>query len=83
MDNEHLHAPSLRKLVISKFLKVQSCKGQDTSSAPLKAVLHLSKKVGMVKGGMPGRNKAGREMLSIWKPPPPQFPRGEMGGECC
>ncbi|NXO71905.1 QRIC2 protein, partial [Phainopepla nitens] len=33
-----------RKLVNSKFLKSQS-----TSSAPLKAALHLSKKVGMVK----------------------------------
>ncbi|XP_030916633.1 glutamine-rich protein 2-like [Geospiza fortis] len=33
-----------RKLVNSKFLKSQSCKGQDTSSAPLKDVLHLSKK---------------------------------------
>nr|XP_030114771.3 glutamine-rich protein 2 isoform X1 [Taeniopygia guttata] len=38
-----------RKLVISKILKVQSCKGQDTSSAPLKAVLHLSKKPGMTE----------------------------------
>ncbi|OWK62752.1 Glutamine-rich protein 2 [Lonchura striata] len=37
------------KLVISKFLKVQSCKGQDTSSAPLKAVLHLSKKPGVTE----------------------------------
>ncbi|NXQ59337.1 QRIC2 protein, partial [Anthoscopus minutus] len=37
-----------RKLVNSKFLKSQSCRGQDTSSAPVK-VLHLSKKVGMVK----------------------------------
>ncbi|NXF18232.1 QRIC2 protein, partial [Rhodinocichla rosea] len=33
-----------RKLVNSKFLKSQSCKGQDASSAPLKDVLHLSKK---------------------------------------
>ncbi|NWI48349.1 QRIC2 protein, partial [Picathartes gymnocephalus] len=38
-----------RKLVNSKFLKSQSSRGQDTSSAPLKDVLHLSKKVGMVK----------------------------------
>ncbi|NXR96032.1 QRIC2 protein, partial [Hypocryptadius cinnamomeus] len=38
-----------RKLVNSKFLKSQSCKGQDTSTALLKGVLHLSKKVGMVK----------------------------------
>ncbi|NXR98091.1 QRIC2 protein, partial [Oxylabes madagascariensis] len=38
-----------RKLVKSKSLKSQSCKDQDTSSAPLKDVLHLSKKVGMVK----------------------------------
>lgn len=65
LDNEHLHAPSLRKLVNSKFLKSQSGKGQDTSSAPPKDVLHVSKKVGMVKGRTSGRNKAGREMLSI------------------
>ncbi|NXM19067.1 QRIC2 protein, partial [Ploceus nigricollis] len=38
-----------RKLVNSKFLKLQSCKGQDASSALLKDVLLLSKKVGMVK----------------------------------
>ncbi|NWI00485.1 QRIC2 protein, partial [Tichodroma muraria] len=38
-----------RKLVNSKFLKSQSCRGQDTSSAPIQAVLHVSKKVGMVK----------------------------------
>ncbi|NXI10385.1 QRIC2 protein, partial [Irena cyanogastra] len=38
-----------RKLVNSKFVKSQSCRGQDTSSAPLKDILHLSKKVGMVK----------------------------------
>ncbi|NXW80186.1 QRIC2 protein, partial [Hirundo rustica] len=39
-----------RKLVKSKFLKSQSCKGQDTSSALLKDVLQISKKVGMVTG---------------------------------
>ncbi|XP_071281202.1 glutamine-rich protein 2-like isoform X3 [Agelaius tricolor] len=39
-SQQHSH----RKLVNSKFLKSQSCKGQDTSSAPLKDVLHLSKK---------------------------------------
>ncbi|NXR16488.1 QRIC2 protein, partial [Cinclus mexicanus] len=33
-----------RKLVNSKFLKSQSCRGQDTFSARLKDVLHLSKK---------------------------------------
>ncbi|NWX33972.1 QRIC2 protein, partial [Notiomystis cincta] len=38
-----------RKLVNSKVLKSQSGRGQDTSSAPLKDVLQLSKKVGMVK----------------------------------
>ncbi|NXD30723.1 QRIC2 protein, partial [Spelaeornis formosus] len=37
-----------RKLVNSKFFKLQSCRGQDTFSASLKDVLHLSKKVGMV-----------------------------------
>ncbi|XP_068032120.1 myosin-1-like isoform X2 [Anomalospiza imberbis] len=38
-----------RKLINSKFLKSQSCKVQDTSSAPLKAVLHLSEKSGMTE----------------------------------
>ncbi|NWT66275.1 QRIC2 protein, partial [Prunella himalayana] len=38
-----------RKLANGKFLKLHVCKGQDASSAPLKDVLHLSKKVGMVK----------------------------------
>ncbi|NXA60012.1 QRIC2 protein, partial [Mohoua ochrocephala] len=38
-----------RKLVNSKFLKSQSCRRQDMSSAPPKDVLRLSKKVGMVK----------------------------------
>ncbi|NXO08788.1 QRIC2 protein, partial [Oriolus oriolus] len=38
-----------RKLVNSKFLKSQSCRRQDKSSAPPKDVLRLSKKVGMVK----------------------------------
>lgn len=52
LDNEHLCAPSLRNLAKSKFHKSQSCRGQDTSSALLKGVLHLSKKVGMVKGRM-------------------------------
>ncbi|NXX67251.1 QRIC2 protein, partial [Spizella passerina] len=33
-----------RKVLSSKFLKSQSCKCQDTSSAPLKHVLQLSKK---------------------------------------
>ncbi|XP_077028010.1 glutamine-rich protein 2-like isoform X3 [Agelaius phoeniceus] len=41
---EQAQQHSHRKLVNSKFLKSQSCKGQDTSSAPLKDVLHLSKK---------------------------------------
>ncbi|NXS18990.1 QRIC2 protein, partial [Mystacornis crossleyi] len=38
-----------RKLVNSKFLKSQSCRRQEVSSAPPKDVLRLSKKVGMVK----------------------------------
>ncbi|NXN79337.1 QRIC2 protein, partial [Bombycilla garrulus] len=38
-----------RNLVNSKFLKSQSCRGKDASSAALKAALHLSKKVRMVK----------------------------------
>ncbi|NXR55003.1 QRIC2 protein, partial [Hippolais icterina] len=38
-----------RKLVESNSLKSQSCRGQDTSNALHKDVLHLSKKVGMVK----------------------------------
>ncbi|NXT11718.1 QRIC2 protein, partial [Prunella fulvescens] len=38
-----------RKVANGKFLKLHICKGQDTSSAPLKDVLQLSKKVGMVK----------------------------------
>ncbi|NXR64911.1 QRIC2 protein, partial [Rhadina sibilatrix] len=38
-----------RKLVKSKSLQSQSCRGEDTSSALPKDVLHLSKKVGMVK----------------------------------
>ncbi|NXQ10079.1 QRIC2 protein, partial [Peucedramus taeniatus] len=46
---EQAQQHSHRKLANSKLLKSQSCKGQDTSSAPLKDVLHLSKKVGMVK----------------------------------
>ncbi|XP_053860121.1 glutamine-rich protein 2-like isoform X2 [Vidua macroura] len=51
-----------RKLVNSKFLKSQSCKGQDTSSAPLKAVLHLSKKPGMTELlGMDDRMDQGQE----------------------
>lgn len=69
LDNEHLCALSLRKLVKSKFPKSQSCRGQDTSSALLKDVLHLSKKVQMVKGRTRGKNKAGREMLNIWTEP--------------
>ncbi|NWY69102.1 QRIC2 protein, partial [Erithacus rubecula] len=40
---------SQRKLVNSKFPKSQSYRGQDTLSAQLKDVLHLSKKVRMVK----------------------------------
>ncbi|NXO76551.1 QRIC2 protein, partial [Sitta europaea] len=40
---------SHKKKVNSKFLKSQRCRGQETSSAPLQAVLHLSKKVGIVK----------------------------------
>ncbi|NXT63957.1 QRIC2 protein, partial [Chaetops frenatus] len=40
---------SRRKLVSSKFVKPQSSRVHDMSSAPLKDVLHLSKKVGMVK----------------------------------
>ncbi|XP_039585747.1 glutamine-rich protein 2-like isoform X1 [Passer montanus] len=54
-----------RKLVNSKFLKSQSCKGRDTSNALLKGELHLSKKVSIVKGRTSGRNKAGIEMQSI------------------
>ncbi|NXL69661.1 QRIC2 protein, partial [Leptocoma aspasia] len=46
---EQAQQHSHRKVVNSKFLKSQSCRGQDTSSAPVKDVLHLSKKVGMVK----------------------------------
>ncbi|NXY58999.1 QRIC2 protein, partial [Callaeas wilsoni] len=46
---EHAQQRGHRKLVNSKFLKLQSCRGQDTSSAQLKDVLRLSKKVGMVK----------------------------------
>ncbi|NWZ02526.1 QRIC2 protein, partial [Loxia curvirostra] len=42
---QHSH----RKLVNSKFLKSHSYKDQDTSSAPPKDVLQISKKVGMVK----------------------------------
>ncbi|CAN8220252.1 unnamed protein product [Coccothraustes coccothraustes] len=38
-----------RKLVNSKFLKLQSCKDQDTSTAPPKDVLHLSKKPGVTE----------------------------------
>ncbi|NXO44619.1 QRIC2 protein, partial [Locustella ochotensis] len=38
-----------RKLSKSKSLKSQNSRGQDTSSALLKDVLHLSKKVGMVE----------------------------------
>ncbi|XP_041342071.1 glutamine-rich protein 2-like isoform X2 [Pyrgilauda ruficollis] len=38
-----------RKLVNSKFLKSQSSKGQDTSSALLKGILHLSKKPGVTE----------------------------------
>ncbi|XP_015507672.1 glutamine-rich protein 2-like [Parus major] len=37
-----------RKLVTSKFHKSQSCRGHDTSSAPVK-VLHLSKKPGLTE----------------------------------
>ncbi|RMC19479.1 hypothetical protein DUI87_04091 [Hirundo rustica rustica] len=37
------------KLVKSKFLKSQSCKGQDTSSALLKDVLQISKKPGVTE----------------------------------
>lgn len=67
LEDEHPHAPFLRKLVNSKFVKSQSYRRQDMSNAPPKDVLRLSKKVGMVKGGTSGRNKAGREMLSIWR----------------
>ncbi|XP_074388951.1 uncharacterized protein LOC102064071 isoform X2 [Zonotrichia albicollis] len=38
-----------RKLVNSKFLKSQSYKGQDTSSAPLRNVLQLSKKPSVIE----------------------------------
>ncbi|XP_054142930.1 glutamine-rich protein 2-like isoform X1 [Melozone crissalis] len=38
-----------RKLVNSKFLKSQSCKGQDTCSAPLRHVLQLSKKPSVIE----------------------------------
>lgn len=50
LDNEHLSASSLRKTAKSKFLKSHCCKGQDASSEQLKDVLHISKKVGMMKG---------------------------------
>ncbi|NXI29546.1 QRIC2 protein, partial [Zosterops hypoxanthus] len=46
---EQAQQHSHRNLAKSKFHKSQSCRGQDTSSALLKGVLHLSKKVGMVK----------------------------------
>ncbi|XP_037979320.1 uncharacterized protein LOC119695268 isoform X7 [Motacilla alba alba] len=46
---EQAQQHSHRKLVNSKFLKSQSCKGQDTSSAPIKDVLSLSKKPGMTE----------------------------------
>lgn len=52
LDDGHPYVPSLRKLVNSKFLKSQSCRRQNTSSALPKDVLRLSKKVGMVKGGI-------------------------------
>ncbi|XP_023799240.1 glutamine-rich protein 2-like isoform X2 [Cyanistes caeruleus] len=38
-----------RKLVTSKFHKSQSCRGHDISSAPVKDVLHLSKKPGLTE----------------------------------
>ncbi|NWS23945.1 QRIC2 protein, partial [Polioptila caerulea] len=41
---EQAHHHGHRKLVNSKFHKSQSSRGQDTSSAPLQAVQHLSKK---------------------------------------
>ncbi|NXR75995.1 QRIC2 protein, partial [Pycnonotus jocosus] len=40
---------SHRKTAKSKILKSHCCKGQDTSSEQFKDVLHISKKVGMVK----------------------------------
>ncbi|NWI83390.1 QRIC2 protein, partial [Dryoscopus gambensis] len=46
---EQAQQHSHRKLVNSKFLKSQSCRRQEMSSAPPKDVLRLSKKVGMVK----------------------------------
>ncbi|NWR46540.1 QRIC2 protein, partial [Regulus satrapa] len=46
---EQAHQHSHRKLTNNKFLKAQGSRGQDMCSAPLKGILHLSKKVGMVK----------------------------------
>ncbi|NWH85351.1 QRIC2 protein, partial [Aegithalos caudatus] len=46
---EQAQQHSHRKPVQSKSLNSQSCRGQNTSSALLKDVLYLSKKVGMVK----------------------------------
>lgn len=69
LDDDHPHDPSLRKLIISKVLKPHSCRGQNTSSAPPKDVLWLSKKVGTVKRKTSRRNKDGKEMLSIWREP--------------
>ncbi|NXI80026.1 QRIC2 protein, partial [Rhipidura dahli] len=46
---EQAQQHSHRKLVNSKFVKSQSFRHQDMSSAPPRDVLRLSKKVGMVK----------------------------------
>ncbi|XP_005060888.1 PREDICTED: glutamine-rich protein 2-like [Ficedula albicollis] len=46
---EQAQQHSQRKLVNSKFLKSQSNRGQDTFSAQLKDVLHLSKKPGVTE----------------------------------
>ncbi|NXH41377.1 QRIC2 protein, partial [Dicaeum eximium] len=44
---EQAHQHSHRKVANCKFLKSPSCRGQDRISAPVKDVLHLSKKVGI------------------------------------
>ncbi|NXB76011.1 QRIC2 protein, partial [Donacobius atricapilla] len=49
ITEEKAQQHSRRKRVKSKFPEPQNCRGQNISSALLKDVLHLSKKVGMVK----------------------------------
>lgn len=82
LEDEHPHAPSLRKLVNSKFVKSQSYRRQDMSNAPPKDVLRLSKKVGMVKRGTSeeqGWERDAEHLEGIL----PSFPGGEMSGEGC